>query len=70
MELVHDPLVDQGRLRVGLFERLPDSDDEAIAPHALVGVSGGVNEDHGAERLRLGPEWPQRIAELDPIDVR
>ena len=57
-KLVHDPLIDQRRQCVGLFQGLPDRDHQSIAKHAFVGISRGVDEDHRAELFRLGPERP------------
>jgi hypothetical protein len=70
-KLVHDALVDQRRQRIGLFQGLPDRDHQPIAKHAFFGISRGVDEDHGAELFRLGPERPQPLVpQLDPVDVR
>src|SRR6516164_3600975 len=57
-KLVHDPLIDQRRQCVGLFQGLPDRNHQSIAKHTFVGISRRVDEDHGAELFRLGPERP------------
>src|SRR5215813_12877630 len=70
-KLIHDALVDQRRQGVGLLQWLPDRNHQPIAKHAFVGIARGVDEDHGAELFRLGPERPQPLVpQLDPVDVR